>query len=210
MEAARISESVGKGISRDKLLETAAELGIPAEAVAQAEANLAKQTAEVNQLQNESVLRAEYASEIRRLQRVTWSGWLTTSAICLGIDLFISKFQISELSWSLWVAGIYGLFCIKDFVLWLVGKPERDEAGFRRWQARRDHVLTRLASVGMTIPQLDLLLESRIEAGAEDAADLVRTLQAKTGLNDEDARLAVKNFIQRNPEIASEYELNHD
>jgi len=204
-EAARISESVGRGISREKLIATAAELGISAEAVAQAEANLANRAAEVMQLQNESALRSEYASEIRLRQRVAWTGWMTTSAICVGINLFTSGFRISELSWSLWVAGIYGAFCIKDFVMWLFGRPERDEAGFRAWLGKRELLRSSLATVGMTIPQLDLLLESKIESGVTDTRRLVSELCGETGLAEVDSRLAVKSFLERHAEFADEH-----
>ena len=89
--------------------------------------------------------------------------------------------------------------------MWLFGRPERDEAGFRAWLGKRELLRSSLAAVGMTIPQLDLLLESKIESGVTDTQRLVSELCGETGLAEVDSRLAVKSFLERHAEFADEH-----
>lgn len=205
-EAARLSESVGQGITRDQLLQTAAELGIPPEAVERAEENLAYQAKVGQEVTRENSLRQAYGEEVRRRQKFQWSGWLTTSAVCIAIDLLTTR----GLSWSLWVAGIYGVFAVKDLFGWLFGQPENDEAGFRRWMSQRQHLHGRLTELGMTIEQIDMLLESILASGVNEVEDLEDLLHRKTALSEFESHLAVQSFLHRYPDIADKYNVDFD
>lgn len=205
-EAARLSESVQPGMSREQLLQTAAELGIPPEAVARAEENLAYQAKVGQEVTRENSLRQAYGEEVRRRQKFQWSGWLTTSAICIAIDLLTTR----GLSWSLWVAGIYGIFAIKDLFGWLFGNPEGDEAGFRRWMSQRQHLHGRLNELGITVEQIDLLLESILASGVDEVEDLEDLVHRKTALSEFESHLAVQSFLQRYPDLVDKYNVDYD
>lgn len=142
-EALRTS-STG-GMSRDRLLATAAELGISPDAIAQAEYSLQErlraQDLEKRELEEKAALRKR--AEAAAIQRFRHSvgEFFGVAIMLLGIDYFITG--NGSLSWSLLVLGIWAAVGIAGLVEYLIKGPDLEqelkrEARRQRRRERRD------------------------------------------------------------------------
>jgi hypothetical protein len=116
----------GDGISRERLLATASELGISQQAVEDAELALVAQ-------RRDRELRHEYASQVR--------GDLYTHLIAfVVVNLFLTVLNLSTSPghfWAGWVIGSWGLGLLIHLWLAAFKRSSLYGAGFEDWRARR-------------------------------------------------------------------------
>ncbi len=154
--AARHSGLEG-GMTRERLLATAEELGISPAAVEAAER-------EIRGAREVDALRKEYEAEVRRGHWSEVSSWLRGSVVLFGINLIIEGFQLGPLAdfWCVWPIGIWGFVLVGRMIERAVTHRVAGEERFQQWRARRERRKARGAGHG---------LERRVETLVEDALE---------------------------------------
>lgn len=127
------SDSMAAGaMTRARLVATAAELGIPEDAIVRAEQQIAQQREEEARQKAEAAELAEFKADSRRKLWGSLGNWLGTSVILVGIDLITTH----RITWSIWPVGMWGLFEIAHFIERLMTPVTRGER-FERWKRKR-------------------------------------------------------------------------
>jgi len=126
-------DSMGSGaMTRERLVATAAELGIPEDAIVRAEQQLAAQREEEARKKEEAAEFKQYKADRRRRAFSSLGGWVSTSILLVGLDLLTS----GKITWSIWPVGIWGLIELGNVVKSLT-TPSTDGERFERWRQRR-------------------------------------------------------------------------
>jgi hypothetical protein len=124
--------SFGMGdISRERLLETAAELGISPEDVIRAErAVLEKQELESD--------RAAFRKHVRKELFGKVSRWLSLAVLLYGIAFVMNGYELNGLwnDWPKWPVGITGLIMVKETIENLLELTVNRDAAFDRWRKK--------------------------------------------------------------------------
>ncbi|HTQ11942.1 MAG TPA: 2TM domain-containing protein [Fimbriimonadaceae bacterium] len=128
-----VENSVVTGaMTRDRLLATAAELGISEDAILRAEQELAAQRDDEERKRTEARELKEYRAYRWRKACSSLSGWVSTSILLIGFNLLTSH----TISWAIWPVGIWGLVELGEVVQALMTPATHGER-FERW--RRKH-----------------------------------------------------------------------
>lgn len=143
--AARSSMGVG-GVSQRQLLETAAELGISAEEVLQAERAYIKE----KELQDDR--KAFFLNKRKELlSRI--SGWLSLAAVLYGIYFATRGFTLDGWisGWPKWPVGITGLFLLKEVLEICSDMTVNRQSAFEKWRARQAKKAAKREMIGEVI-----------------------------------------------------------
>jgi hypothetical protein len=125
-KATEHSLAPGGSLTRDELLRSAAEAGIPPEAIERAERELAaKRTDEQDRL--------AYQQNLSRKFNQSVGSWAGTSVLLFGINLLTGFDHL----WCLWPIGIWGFVVLGEMLEYYFTKPWNDVEKLKRWQARR-------------------------------------------------------------------------
>ncbi len=186
-------ESVIGGMNRDSLVRTAAELGIPPEAVARAEEQLVmKREADRVQAEDQE-LRKQFEAE-RRSGFMTdlWS-YLGTNAGLIGIWYMTG----ANYFWPGWVLAGWGIAVVTDGLQTFFNK---DETKFQRWKRRRHRKAMGSEQMGdQSAPILDEI------TGERDISkiDAIKELRERLSLDLRDAKDMADKYEQKNPGVFS-------
>jgi hypothetical protein len=187
------SREVATGsMTKEKLLQTAAELGISPEAVERAEKQLVMKK-EADRIQDEDkVLRKQYQQEKKNSFMGDFFSYLGVNAFLIGIWWFTGAHYF----WPKWVLFGWGLAVVGDFVTTFFGE---DEAKFQRWKKRRTRKSQGSKEISdQAIPILDELATSGETVGKLSA---IKELRERLQLDLRDAKDAVEDYEQKNPGI---------
>lgn len=128
-----VRTSAGSGaISRNQLLESAAELGIRPEEVIQAEqAYIEREALESDRETFRQYKRKDFFGSVSR--------WLGIGVLLYGIAFLSMGFQVTGLlfAWPIWPVGIMGLILVKDSIEYLFDMTFNREAVFDKWRRKR-------------------------------------------------------------------------
>jgi hypothetical protein len=130
------------GMSRERLLETAAELGISEEAVRDAERSILENKAE-------NGVRAEFDAHIKREFWTHFSSYLGTIAFMVAINLITSPHNF----WAIWIIVPWGIGVAAHFSgAFLRGSSEYGE-NYEKWKLKKEGKLTGLGSASDLIQE---------------------------------------------------------
>lgn len=180
------------GMSRERLVETAAELGISPEAVLKAEEQLVlKREADRVRLEDEE-LRKQFESERRGSFMTDLWSYLGVNAGLIGIWFFTGA---NASFWPKWVLLFWGIAVVTDFFSTFFNK---DETKFQRWKRRRHRKAMGSEQMGdRSIPVLDELTAS----GEISKIDAIKELRERLSLDLRDAKDMADKYEERNPGI---------
>lgn len=116
----------GEGVSQDRLLEMARELGIPAQSVLSAAEQVREQTRE----QREKEM---FVCDRRMHFRQHLISYTTTIVGLMAVDLVTTH----HLSWSLVVMGCWAIGIVSDAVSTFLPSSEGYQKEFLKWQRKR-------------------------------------------------------------------------
>lgn len=184
-------EASAGGMSRDRLVETAAELGISPEAVAKAEEQLVlKREADRVRLEDEE-LRKQFEKERRGAFMTDLWSYLGTNAGLIGIWYMTG----ARYFWPGWVIICWGIAVVTDALQTFFNN---DETKFQRWKKRRHRKAMGSEQMGdRSIPVLDELTAS----GEISKIDAIKELRERLSLDLRDAKDMADKYEERNPGI---------
>jgi ribosomal protein L7/L12 len=192
--AASLTSPAG-AMTRERLLATAAELGITAEAVEMAERQIAKQ-------REANADRAEFDL----VQRREFYGHLLTYVLVNGFLVVVNLVTSSAYFWALWPILGWGLGLAFHFVETFCKNSESYQEEFEKWQAKRLRRAERRTPdhrvVGNSEFVIDKYVHRRLDRGRDvSKLEAIRYLRDKTDLDLGDAREAVEKYSARNPGV---------
>ncbi|MBX7134432.1 MAG: 2TM domain-containing protein [Fimbriimonadaceae bacterium] len=164
------------GMSRDELLRSALEAGIPPEAIERAEQQVT--------LGKQSVSDQEgYRQHLHRALMTQVSSWFGTSILLAGINLMTGFHSF----WSAWPIGIWGLVVLKEAIEYGLSKPWLDPKKVEKWRRKQATREAQSAEVEAYLRQLP-------EDVRRDKDRVVKDLTEKFGLRWSEARHALDEF----------------
>ncbi|MBC8066053.1 MAG: 2TM domain-containing protein [Chlorobia bacterium] len=179
------------GMSRDKLVETAAELGITPEAVAKAEEQLVmKREADRGHLEDQE-LRKQFEGERRGSFMTDLWSYLGTNAGLVGIWYMTG----ANYFWPGWVLFGWGIAVVTDGLQTFFNK---DETKFQRWKRRRHRKAMGSEQMGdQSVPVLDEITA----AGEVSKIEAIKELRERLSLDLRDAKDMADKYEQKNPGV---------
>jgi len=188
--ASSMSSPVG-AMSRDRLLETAAELGITPEAVAMAEKQYASSKVELSD-------RAEFDRRLRRDFYGHLASYLIVNGFLCGINLYSGGYF-----WAIWPLLGWGIGLAFSVVETFFRNSESYQQEFDKWRARRQRLQNRnLTSVENSDFLIEKFVQRRFDRGREfNKIDAIRYLREKSGMNLSEAKASVEQYMIRNPDL---------
>lgn len=186
-------EASAGGMSRDRLVQTAAELGISPEAVAKAEEQLVlKREADRVRYEDEE-LRAQFEKERKGSFITDLLSYLGVNAGMIGVWWFTGG--LGTYFWPKWVLLFWGIGVATDFYNTFFNK---DETKFQRWKRRRHRKAMGSEQMGdRSIPVLDELTAS----GEITKIEAIKELRDRLSLDLRDAKDMADQYEQRNPGV---------
>jgi hypothetical protein len=179
LELAARNEGVG-GVSRDSLLQTAAELGISPDAVLAAEE---KYHEDRRSLREEK----EFKGYRRRQFFDALSGYIVVNSILLAINLLKSPGSL----WSLYIIFGWGVGMLFYTRSTFFPRAEEYRADFEKWRLRRS----------LARSDVDTVIRDVIRSRSDsDRVKIVTQVRDRTGIELDEARLAVENYYARRKE----------
>lgn len=191
-EAARLDRSGGSAQSRNRLIATAAELGISEHAVREAEMRVAESI----QLDRD---RAEFELSRKSKFRDEVVSYIGTSILLLGINFFTTGFSMHLTGmWSLWVVGIWGFSILSDMFQYYFRSKEREQAAFEKWRQKRalksNLVSSFMPSLGGR-PRMDSYLDQYFSMHpSDDKIGAIKAVRENTGLGLKEAKMLVEEY----------------
>lgn len=190
--AATLSSSTG-AMSRERLLQTAAELGITPEAVELAETQFATQ----KQLARE---RKQFDLEQRR----EFNSFVLTFFVITGALLALNIFTGAHFLWAFWLSGLMLIGIAFEAVETFVRGSQAYQEAFAKWKSKRDRTAARAELIARPSVDasaiIDKYVHKRLDKGKEVSRwDAIRYLQEKTELDSIDAKEAVERYVVQNP-----------
>lgn len=175
------------GMSRDSLLQAAAELGISATDLAAAERQVIEQRQSKNDL-----------AEFDRFQRSEFFEHLMTYLILNGFMVGINFFTAGHrISWALFVILGWGIGIAFD----AYGTFARSSASYRddfeNWKRRRDKRAKKAAEKASGT--YDAVLDGLILQGATTKIDAIKALREQSDLSLAESKAAVEEYLARKP-----------
>ena len=179
------------GMSRERLLQTAAELGISAETVERAEEQM-RLKREASREQEEDVeLKRQFEGERRsKFLADLWS-YLGVNAGLIGIWWFSG----SSYFWPKWVLLFWGIGVLVDFFGTFFN---RDETKFQRWKRRRHRKSMSSQQMG---DQSTPILDEITSTGEVTKIEAIKTLRERLSLDLRDAKDVADQYEKENPGI---------
>jgi hypothetical protein len=177
-------------MTRDRLLQTAAELGIPPEAVERAEQQLAKQR-EAERLEGEeAALRQQFESERKGKFWTDFLSYLGVNAGLIGIWFMTG----ANYFWPGWVLAGWGIGVISDFFQTYLNP---DEAKFQRWKRRTHNKLSSAKSKVEAAPVLDEI----VGAGDITKIEAIKELRERLSVDLREAKQIADRYEEQHPGI---------
>ena len=184
-------EASAGGMSRQKLLETAAELGISPETVSRAEEQVRlKREVERNEEEDRELRKQFIAEQRSNFVKDFWS-YIGVNAGLVGIWFMTG----SSYFWPAWVLICWGMGLLVDFFTTYLSK---DEAKYQRWRRRR---FRKSMSGKQMIAKSKPLLEEMITSGEVTKLDAVRELRQRLSLDSRDAQDIADLYEKENPGV---------
>ena len=183
-------ESGSSGMSHERLLQTAAELGISPEAVKRAEEQLVKQREAEKIESEETVLRTQY--ELERKGKF-WSDFLTYLGVNAGL-VGIWWFTGRSFFWPGIVMASWGIGVVTDFLQTFFN---RDEAKFQRWKRRSHNKLASAKSKTEALP----VLEEIVGAGELTKIEAIKELRERLSVDLREAKQIADQYEEQHPGI---------
>lgn len=179
------------GMTRDRLVETAAELGISPEAVAKAEEQLVLKREAERVEQEDQELRKQFEKEQRGSFMADFYSYLGVNAGLIGIWAMTG----GNYFWPKWVLLGWGIGLVTDFVSKFFNK---DETKFQRWKRRRHRKAMGSEQMGdRSTPVLDEITA----AGEISKIEAIKELRERLSLDLRDAKDMADQYEQRNPGV---------
>jgi hypothetical protein len=190
--AASLTSPAG-AMSRERLLATAAELGISPEAVEMAERQFAGKKAEIAD-------RAEFDT----IQRREFYGHLLSYVLVNGFLVVINILTSPTYFWAMWPILGWGLGLAFHFAETFFKNSENYREEFVKWQAKRARRLERANDDHKVVGNSDFVIDKYVQRRLDRGRDIskleaIRYLREKTDLDLRDAREAVERYSMRNP-----------
>lgn len=160
-----VNETHVGAIDRQRLVSMAAELGITEDALARAEAEVAKEKKALAARARDESDRQEFRRHRRSSFWGEASSYLTACAVTMGIWFFVTRGYF----WPGWVIGIGGAMTLANFFNTFFGFSETDYRKWRRNRARRSKTEARRASATEAKDMSASLDEEEFTDVAEDA-----------------------------------------
>jgi len=121
------------GMSRDELIRAAGEMGIPAERIHEAEAQLAAEREARSKEEQDQALRQEFQKDYRTKLLAGVGGFLSANSIFV----FIWAFSGAGYFWPIWIFGWWGVALFGNLMS-SIFNPEHKEKAYAKWLARRN------------------------------------------------------------------------
>ncbi|MDR3691668.1 MAG: 2TM domain-containing protein [Fimbriimonas sp.] len=181
--------SPAAGMSRDRLLETAAELGISPESV-----ELAERQLQVSRLEQSD--RAEFDRRIRRDFYSHLASYVIVNGGLCAINLATGGYF-----WAIWPMLGWGIGLAFSVFETFFRSSEGYHEEFEKWRAKRGRMD---ALKGSSQAAVDLLLEGFFQRRADRGnragkLEAIKYIREKTGLDLVEAKEVVESFAARNP-----------
>jgi hypothetical protein len=184
-------ESLSGGMTKEKLIQTAAELGISPEAVERAEQQLVLKRETDRVAQEDELLRQQFKKERRASFFNDLLSYIGTNAFMVGIWWFTGHGYF----WPMWVMLAWGIGIASDFASTYLAN---DNAKFERWKRRRERrALGRNDISDRSFPVLDEL----VAGGEISKVDAIRELRDRLSLDSRDAKDAADKYESENPGV---------
>jgi len=178
-------DSTAGGMTRDRLVQTAAELGITPEAVERAERQLV-QKREADRIAEEEVeLRKQFKAERRRGFMNEIYSFLGTNGMMVGIWWMTGH----EYFWPGWLMLAWGIGLVSSFASAFLGKDE--DKKFRRWLRRRSRIMGMSDMVQRADPILDEFFEHNDK---DEKLKAMNELRGRLNIDMRDAKDLVENY----------------
>ncbi len=179
------------GMTRDRLVETAAELGIPPEAITKAEEQLVLKREAERVEQEDTELRKQFERERRGNFMADLYSYIGVNAGLIGIWWMTP----TNYFWPKWVLLCWGIGVVTDFIATFLNK---DETKFQRWKRRRHRKAMGSEQMGdRSIPVLDEITA----AGEISKIEAIKELRERLSLDLRDAKDMADQYEQRNPGV---------
>lgn len=190
--AASFSSPTG-AMSRERLLATAAELGISPEAVDLAEQQYSRQRTDVAE-------RAEFDA----IQRREFYGHLASYVIVNVFLVAVNLVTDASYFWAMWPILGWGLGIAFHVVETFFKSSESYREEFEKWQAKRNKRAAREGDDHIVVANSDFVIDKYVHKRLDRGRDVskieaIRYLREKTNLDLRDAKEAVEQYIVRNP-----------
>lgn len=184
-------ETGGGGMSEERLLQTAAELGISPDAVRRAEEQV-RLKRESDRVQSEDVeLRKQFEAERKGKFMTDFLSYIAVNAGLVGIWWMSG----ANYFWPAWVMLGWGIGVATDFLQTFFN---RDETKFQRWKNRRHRKSMGSAKMAdRAAPVLDEITAS----GDVTKIDAIKTLRDRLQLDLRDAKDMADNYERQHPGI---------
>ncbi|MCC7230807.1 MAG: 2TM domain-containing protein [Fimbriimonadaceae bacterium] len=183
-------DAVG-GMTKDRLIQTAAELGISPDAVLRAEEQLVKKREADRIAEEEKVLREQFTKERRRSFGNDLATYVFTNLLMIGIWWMTGHGYF----WPIWVILGWGLGVASDFYTTFFNQ---DEAKFQRWKRRRHR--SAMGAVDMST-RAEPILDELVTASEISKIQAIKELRERLNLDLRDAKDMADAYETKNPGV---------
>ncbi len=195
--ATRKATSEG-GMSRDRLIEAAAEMGIDPADVLAAEKELRSKHEKVE-------LREQYLVATRRKFFGSTTSLVGTSITLFGINYLTSGFHGIWSMWAIWPCGFMALGALKEGWEFLISRTPMGEEEFENWiarQRRKELFVQGQLSDPASPTTMQAAREICAEHGPDHRDHAIDAMHHQLGLRRRDAKTLVKVIYgERSPEV---------
>jgi hypothetical protein len=181
-----VQSSSGSHFTQERLVQTAAELGVPEKDVLAAMQELERRKAEEAALRATQGLRREFRRYRGRnvLERIGQLFFL--SALFAGIEYLTSGLHSITGSWCIWPIGFIALGVLGEVVQY-VANPSGTDREFAKWRRKR-----RKWDRAGGEPLEEVVQEALDESGPGGKLEAIKIVSARTGLDRQDAEKAIE------------------
>jgi hypothetical protein len=171
------------GVSRESLMQSAAELGISYEALAEAESQVMDRRRD-----------QEEAKEFRQVQRAKFSKglweYLTWNAVLLAINFW----HAGRPTWALAVAFFWGIAVVIEFFGTFFPSSSSYQEAFEKWKKKR-----RKKEARPQVPN-ELLDRLVLEHDNLNKFEAIKLVREETGMDLKDSKDAVDRYLAQRPD----------
>jgi hypothetical protein len=170
-------------VPREQLLQTAAELGISLDMLAEAEEEYRHaQTLQREQREFDAYRRREFISHL---------GFF---AFINAMLMLIDYKSDAHLGWSFWPLGLWGIGLIAQLWSTFTKSGDEYEKEFGRWRSRRERKMRGAEFTGYQAAMEEIATEVDVRAQKIEA---IKQLRDRTGLDLKDAKDVVEAFVSQ-------------
>jgi hypothetical protein len=186
------------GVSRDDLMQSAAELGISPEALMEAERTVMENRTAAQDL-------AEFDAYQKREFFENLTAFVTVNGFLIGIDLWTNQFWVNGMhpTWSLLPFCGWGIGLFFDVVSTFVKSSSGYREEFDKWKRRRDRKARKAIQANATTT--DQILDRIVLEDPDETAKLmlIKRLREETGMGLKEAKDTVDDYVLRHPGVAA-------